>query len=135
MVTSYPANDLVACNIYIFAVICAIDRFKQPYFHPLVQAGELIGSVIKNDDIIIYESTANLCVNEELCISVTGQVSGLKFNVDFFVCYSPECINLGKQGCRLENIIKITDGSTKVPADFIFDTFIETLSQVSHVHH
>ncbi|WP_286800819.1 nucleotide sugar dehydrogenase, partial [Acinetobacter sp. UBA2063] len=70
-------------------------------------------------DVVVYESTVYPGATEEACIPVLEQVSGLKFNQDFFAGYSPERINPGDKLHRVTNILKVTSGSTPEVADFV----------------
>ena len=118
---TYSANleKLKDCNFFIVTVPTPIDEFKQPDLTPLVKASTSIGKVLNKGDIVVYESTVYPGATEETCIPVLEQVSGLKFNQDFFAGYSPERINPGDKLHRVTNILKITSGSTPEVADFV----------------
>ena len=118
---SYTAKieDLAEANFYIITVPTPIDDFKQPDLSPLIKSSETIGTVLKKGDIVVYESTVYPGATEEVCIPVLEEISGLKFNKDFFVGYSPERINPGDKQKRVTNILKITSGSTTEVADYI----------------
>ena len=122
---SYSANleDLKNCNFFIVTVPTPIDEFKQPDLSPLVKASQSIGQVLKSGDVVVYESTVYPGATEESCIPVLEQVSGLKFNQDFFAGYSPERINPGDKLHRVTNILKITSGSTPEVADFVDEVY------------
>ncbi len=122
---SYSANlaDLESCNFYIVTVPTPIDEFKQPDLIPLIKASQSIGQVLKSGNIVVYESTVYPGATEEACIPVLEQVSGLKFNQDFFAGYSPERINPGDKLHRVTNILKITSGSTPEVADFVDEVY------------
>ena len=109
--TSDP-TDLAAASIYIVNVPTPIDAHKQPDLIPLLKASEMLGGILKQGDIVIYESTVYPGVTEEICVPVLERVSGLTFNVDFFAGYSPERINPSDKLHRLPNIRKVTSGST-----------------------
>ena len=118
---TYSANldDLRSCNFFIVTVPTPIDEFKQPDLTPLIKASTSIGKVLKKGDIVVYDSTVYPGATEEACIPVLEQVSGLKFNQDFFAGYSPERINPGDKLHRVTNILKVTSGSTPEVADFV----------------
>lgn len=118
---TYSANldDLHSCNFFIVTVPTPIDEFKQPDLTPLIKASTSIGKVLKKGDVVVYESTVYPGATEEACIPVLEQVSGLKFNQDFFAGYSPERINPGDKLHRVTNILKVTSGSTPEVADFV----------------
>ncbi|KZK65179.1 Vi polysaccharide biosynthesis protein VipA/TviB [Shewanella baltica] len=112
-------SELSKCNVYIVTVPTPIDEHKQPDLTPLIKASEALGSVINEGNIIIYESTVYPGATEEVCIPVVEQVSGLKFNTDFYAGYSPERINPGDKAHRVTNILKVTSGSTPEVAEFV----------------
>ena len=107
------------CNVYIVTVPTPIDAAKRPDLGPLEKASETVGRVLKPDDVVIYESTVYPGATEEVCVPILERMSGLVYNRDFFVGYSPERINPGDREHRLVNIVKVTSGSTPETADFV----------------
>jgi UDP-N-acetyl-D-galactosamine dehydrogenase len=105
-------EDIKDCNYYVVTVPTPVDKNNRPDLTPLYKSSESVGKVLKKGDIVIYESTVYPGVTEEECIPVLEKVSGLKFNVDFFAGYSPERINPGDKEHTVENILKVTAGST-----------------------
>ncbi|MFD2145267.1 hypothetical protein [Mucilaginibacter antarcticus] len=83
------------CNIYIVSVPTPTDRHNNPDLSLLTKASETIAATLKRNDVVIYESTVYPGATEEVCVPVLEEVSGLVYNVDFFVGYSPERINPG----------------------------------------
>jgi UDP-N-acetyl-D-galactosamine dehydrogenase len=127
---SFSANimDLKGYNFFIVTVPTPIDKFKAPDLTPLLKASEMLGKVIKKDDIVIYESTVYPGCTEEDCVPVLEKYSGLKFNVDFYCGYSPERINPGDKVNTLTKIKKVTSGSTPEIAeevDALYRSIIE----------
>lgn len=120
---SASLDELVASNFYIVTVPTPIDEYNQPDLTPLIKASTSIGKVLKKDDIVVYESTVYPGATEEVCVPILEEVSGLVFNKDFFVGYSPERINPGDKEHRVNNILKITSGSTQPIADYIDDVY------------
>ena len=121
-------NDLKEANIHIITVPTPIDKHKNPDLRPLIEATKSVASILKKGDIVIYESTVFPGCTEEVCVPILEQVSGLVFNKDFFVGYSPERINPGDKKHTLTNIVKITSGSTKEIAkkiDKLYASIIE----------
>ncbi|MFW1907586.1 Vi polysaccharide biosynthesis UDP-N-acetylglucosamine C-6 dehydrogenase TviB [Acinetobacter ursingii] len=116
---THDFTELKQSNFFIVTVPTPIDDFKQPDLTPLIKSSETIGQVLKKGDIVVYESTVYPGATEEVCIPVLEKVSGLKFNHDFFVGYSPERINPGDKERRVTNILKITSGSTPEVAEYI----------------
>ena len=112
-------EDLRNYNIYIVTVPTPINQFKSPDLNPLLFASELLGKVLKNGDIVIYESTVYPGCTEEDCVPVLEKSSGLKFNQDFYCGYSPERINPGDKVNTLTKIKKVTSGSTPLIADIV----------------
>lgn len=105
-------DELRDCNVYIVAVPTPIDLYQQPDLTALREASNTVGSLLKQGDIVIYESTVYPGVTEEVCVPILEQTAGLTFNTDFYVGYSPERINPGDKQHIVENICKITSGST-----------------------
>lgn len=130
----YTTNpeDLRASNVYIVTVPTPIDEYKQPDLTPLQKASETLGKLVKKGDIVIYESTVYPGATEEYCVPVIERVSGLKFNQDFFVGYSPERINPGDKLHRLTTITKVTSGSTAETADFVDALYASIIKAGTH---
>ena len=116
---TYSLEEIKCVNIYIVTVPTPIDRFNSPDLKPLLRASEMIGSILKKEDIVIYESTVYPGCTEEECIPVLENKSGLIFNTDFFVGYSPERIVPGDKINTLKSIVKVTSGSTPEIAEII----------------
>ena len=112
-------DDIRKCNVYIVTVPTPIDKFKRPDLSPLINASKLIGSVLNKGDVVIYESTVYPGATEEECVPVLEEQSGMIFNKDFFVGYSPERINPGDKEHRVTSIKKVTSGSTIEIANFV----------------
>lgn len=129
---SSTLSDLAGCNTYIVTVPTPIDDHKRPDLTPLIKASETIGKVLKEGDVVIYESTVYPGATEEDCVPVLERVSGLKFNIDFFAGYSPERINPGDKAHRLTTIIKVTSGSTSEVADFVNDLYASIVTAGTH---
>jgi len=119
LLLSSDASDLSQCNTFIITVPTPVNQFKSPDLRPLLYASEIIGKVLKPNDVVIYESTVYPGCTEEDCVPVLEEHSGLKFNVDFFCGYSPERINPGDKLYTLTKIVKVTSGSTPVVADYV----------------
>lgn len=105
-------NDIADCNYYIITVPTPVDSTNRPVLTPLHRASETVGKVLKKGDIVIYESTVYPGATEEECVPVLKEISGLSYNTDFFVGYSPERINPGDKEHTVEKILKVTSGST-----------------------
>lgn len=129
---SSDIEKLFECNIFIVTVPTPIDQFKAPDLTPLLKASEMLGRVLKKDDIVIYESTVYPGCTEEDCVPVLEKFSGLKFNQDFFCGYSPERINPGDKINTLTKIKKVTSGSTPDIADFVDALYSSIISAGTH---
>ena len=105
-------NKIRDSNYYIITVPTPVDKNNRPILTPLIKASEIVGAVLKEGDIVIYESTVYPGATEEDCVPLLEKVSGLKFNKDFFAGYSPERINPGDKEHTVEKILKVTSGST-----------------------
>jgi UDP-N-acetyl-D-mannosaminuronate dehydrogenase len=122
-------DDIKECNFYIVAVPTPVDTNNRPDLDALIQASEAIGTVISKDDIVVYESTVYPGVTEEECIPRIEEVSGMKLNTDFYAGYSPERINPGDHLHSVENIMKVTSGSTAEAADLIDNVYQSVLKK------
>lgn len=109
---STAVQDIADANVYIVTVPTPIDRYNSPDLSPLLSASKMIGELLKAGDLVIYESTVYPGCTEEECVPVLEKNSGLKFNQDFFVGYSPERINPGDKVNSLQKVMKVTSGST-----------------------
>lgn len=131
---NYSSNieALKDCNFFIVTVPTPIDDYKQPDLTPLINASKAIGSLLKPNDIVVYESTVYPGATEEVCIPVLEEVSGLIFNQDFYAGYSPERINPGDKEHRVTNILKVTAGSTPEVADFVDEVYNLIITAGTH---
>ena len=129
---SATLEDLRDCNVFVVTVPTPIDEHKRPDLTPLIKASESIGKVLKKGDIVIYESTVYPGATEEDCVPVLEQVSGLKYNVDFFAGYSPERINPGDKEHRVTTIKKVTSGSTAEAAELVDSLYKEIITAGTH---
>jgi UDP-N-acetyl-D-galactosamine dehydrogenase len=129
---SSSLDDLKACNVFIVTVPTPINEHKQPDLTPLIKASETIGKVLKQGDIVIYESTVYPGATEEDCVPVLERVSGLTFNQDFFCGYSPERINPGDKEHRVTTILKVTSGSTPEVAETVDQLYRSIITAGTH---
>jgi UDP-N-acetyl-D-galactosamine dehydrogenase len=131
---NFSANDedLKNYNVFIVTVPTPIDQFKAPDLTPLLKASQLLGKVIKKDDIVIYESTVYPGCTEEDCVPVLEKHSGLKFNQDFYCGYSPERINPGDKINTLTKIKKVTSGSTPAIAEIVDQLYKSIITAGTH---
>ncbi|BBL58164.1 Vi polysaccharide biosynthesis UDP-N-acetylglucosamine C-6 dehydrogenase TviB [Methylomonas koyamae] len=129
---SADLQDIADCSVYIVTVPTPINEHKQPDLTPLQKASDLLGKVIKRGDIVIYESTVYPGATEEVCVPILEKVSGLKFNQDFYVGYSPERINPGDKQHRVTNILKVTSGSTPEIAEKVDALYKSIITAGTH---
>ena len=112
-------DNAINYNLYIITVPTPIDRYNKPNLELLTKATEKVGNLLKLNDIVIYESTVFPGATEEHCVPILEKKSGLKFNEEFFVGYSPERINPGDNQHKLTSIKKVVSGSTSEITEFI----------------
>lgn len=129
---SSDPEDLKQFNTYIVTVPTPIDEFKSPDLRPLLRASEMLGAILKPGDLVIYESTVYPGCTEDDCVPVLERVSGLKFNKDFYVGYSPERINPGDKVNTLTKIIKVTSGSTPEIAEHVDALYRSVITAGTH---
>lgn len=126
-------EDIKDCNFYIVAVPTPVDQDKKPDLTPLLKASETVGMVISKGDVVVYESTVYPGVTEDECIPVVERTSGLKLNVDFYAGYSPERINPGDKLHTVEQIKKVTSGSTPEIGKYINEVYASVITAGTHL--
>lgn len=130
---SVNINEIENADIYIITVPTPVDKYNRPDLRPLYSSSETVGKVLKKGDIVIYESTVYPGVTEEECVPVLEKISGLKFNQDFFVGYSPERINPGDKERTVEKILKVTSGSTPEIGRKVDDLYRTVITAGTHL--
>ena len=126
-------EDIADCNHYIITVPTPIDKNNRPDLTPLYKSSETVAKVLKKGDIVVYESTVYPGVTEDECVPVLEKSSGLKFNEDFFVGYSPERINPGDKEHTVEKILKVTAGSTPEIGQQVDALYKEVITVGTHL--
>jgi UDP-N-acetyl-D-galactosamine dehydrogenase len=126
-------NDINDCNVFIITVPTPLDQFKSPDLKPLINASKTVGSILKNNDIVIYESTVYPGCTEEVCVPVLEEFSGKIFNKDFFCGYSPERINPGDKINTVTKIKKVTSGSNSEIALFVDKLYNTIITAGTHL--
>ncbi|KAB7530495.1 nucleotide sugar dehydrogenase [Flagellimonas olearia] len=132
----YCTNELghiSDCNYYVVTVPTPVDRTNRPILTPLYKASETVGKVLKKGDTVIYESTVYPGVTEDECVPVLERVSGMVFNKDFFVGYSPERINPGDKEHTVEKILKVTSGSTPEIGKKVDNLYASVITAGTHL--
>ena len=125
-------QDLQTCNVYVVTVPTPINEHKQPDLTPLISASHTLGTLLSPGDIAIFESTVYPSATEDDCVPIMEAESGLTYNRDFFVGYSPERINPGDKEHRLPTIKKVTSGSTPEIADFVDELYRSIITAGTH---
>jgi len=130
---STSIEDLHSCSVFIVTVPTPVDKNNRPVLTPLYKASETVGSVLKKGDIVIYESTVFPGATEEECVPILERVSGLIFNKDFYVGYSPERINPGDKEHTVDKILKVTSGSTPEIGERIDQLYASIITAGTHL--
>ncbi|WP_339686760.1 nucleotide sugar dehydrogenase [uncultured Nonlabens sp.] len=126
-------DDIADSSVYIVTVPTPVDKNNRPILIPLYKASETVGKVLKKGDIVVYESTVYPGATEEECVPVLEKVSGLKFNIDFFVGYSPERINPGDKEHTVDKILKVTSGSNPEIGIEVDDLYKDIITAGTHL--
>lgn len=129
---TYSLKDLSSCGIFIVTVPTPITNDRQPDLRPLLSACELVGSVMKEGSIVVFESTVYPGVTEEVCVPCLERASGLTYNDSFYCGYSPERINPGDRTRRLKDIVKITSGSNEAVATKVDQLYASIIEAGTH---
>ncbi len=130
---SSDSESILNANVYIITVPTPVDKHNRPDLSPLYKASETVGKVLKENDIVIYESTVYPGVTEEECVPVLEKISSLKFNKEFYVGYSPERINPGDKEHTVEKILKVTSGSTPEIGKIVDDLYKSVITAGTHL--
>ncbi|MBO7439223.1 MAG: nucleotide sugar dehydrogenase [Bacteroidales bacterium] len=120
-------NLIKDSDVFIVTVPTPVDANNRPDLAPLIAASRTVGNVIRKENVVIFESTVYPGVTEEVCVPEIEKASGLKFNIDFYAGYSPERINPGDNIHTVENIVKVTSGSTPEIAKFVDSLYSSVL--------
>ena len=116
-------EDIKECNFYVVTVPTPVDKNNRPDLTPLYKASETVGKVLSKGDIVVYESTVFPGATEDECRPILERISGLTFNKDFYLGYSPERINPGDKEHTVTKILKVTSGSTPEVAKIVDDLY------------
>jgi UDP-N-acetyl-D-galactosamine dehydrogenase len=125
-------DALKNCNVYIITVPTPTDKYNRPLLTPMIKASETVATFLNKGDIVIYESTVYPGVTEDEMVPVLEQVSGLKYNKDFYCGYSPERINPGDKEHTITKILKVTSGSTPEIATLVDDLYKSVITAGTH---
>ncbi len=120
-------------NVFVIAVPTPVNRHKWPDMQALIAASETVGRAMRAGAVVIFESTVYPGATEEVCVPALERVSGLAFNRDFSVGYSPERINPGDRTRRLPDIVKVTSGSTPETAQFVDALYRKIIRAGTHL--
>jgi len=104
-------NHISDANVYVVTVPTPVTDDNVPDLTMLKRASKMLASLLRQDDIVIYESTVYPGVTEEVCVPILEEESQLIYNKNFYCGYSPERISPGANQYKLEDIVKITSGS------------------------
>jgi UDP-N-acetyl-D-galactosamine dehydrogenase len=129
---SNSIEDLKNCNFFIICVPTPITKNKKPLLKPLIESSKLIGSILKKNNVVVYESTVYPGCTEEVCIPVLEKFSKLKLDKDFLCGYSPERINPGDKINRLSNIIKVVSGTSIKSTNIIASMYSKIIKAGIH---
>ena len=130
---SADLEDIKDCSYYVITVPTPVDKNNRPDLTPLYKSSESVGKVLEKGDIVIYESTVFPGATEDECVPVLEKSSGLKFNEDFFVGYSPERINPGDKEHTVEKILKVTAGSTPEVGKKVDELYASVITAGTHL--
>ena len=125
-------DELKDANFYVVTVPTPVDKNHRPDLTPLYKASQSVGKILNKGDIVVYESTVYPGATEEDCMPYLEQNSGLKFNKDFYLGYSPERINPGDKEHTVTKILKVTSGSTPEIADYVDEVYRSIIVAGTH---
>ena len=126
------SGDLADCDLFIIAVPTPVDDARRPDFGPLIAASRTVGSVITAGATVVYESTVYPGATEEICVPVLESTSGLLWQRDFAVGYSPERINPGDPERTLATIIKVVSADNEKTLEMLVSLYGEVVTAGIH---
>ena len=126
-------SEIETSNFYVITVPTPVDKNNRPDLTPLYKASETVGKVLQKDDVVVYESTVFPGATEDECVPILEEVSGLTFNKDFYVGYSPERINPGDKEHTVTKILKVTSGSTPEIAKYVDEVYRSIIVAGTHM--
>ena len=126
-------SEIETANFYVITVPTPVDKNNRPDLTPLYKASDTVGKVLQKDDVVVYESTVFPGATEDECVPILEEVSGLTFNKDFYVGYSPERINPGDKEHTVTKILKVTSGSTPEIAKYVDEVYRSIIVAGTHM--
>jgi UDP-N-acetyl-D-galactosamine dehydrogenase len=126
-------SEIANSNFYVVTVPTPVDKNNRPDLTPLYKASETVGKVLDKDNIVVYESTVFPGATEDECRPILEKVSGLTYNKDFYLGYSPERINPGDKEHTVTKILKVTAGSTPEIAKKVDDIYKTIIKAGTHL--
>jgi len=126
------ADSIRDCNVFVVTVPTPTDKHNRPVLIPMLKASETIAKIMKEGDVVIYESTVYPGVTEDECVPVLERISGMKFNENFYCGYSPERINPGDKEHTVTKILKVTSGSNPEAAEFVDQLYKSVIVAGTH---
>ena len=102
----YAGLPLVV-DFLLVAIPTPVTDAKIPDVGPLLGACRSLGPNLKRGATAIFESTVYPGATEEVCIPEIERCSGLAWQRDFHVGYSPERINPGDRAHGLTQVVKV----------------------------
>lgn len=133
LVFTDSSGAIKECSIFIVTVPTPLHADNTPDLHFLEEASATIGKVLKKEDLVIYESTVYPGCTEEVCVPVLEKYSGLLYNRDFIVGYSPERINPGDRSRKIQDIIKVVSGSNEIATYRVKELYAPVIKAGIHV--
>ncbi|HRE31341.1 MAG TPA: nucleotide sugar dehydrogenase, partial [Candidatus Berkiella sp.] len=120
---TYDTLLLQPCDFYIVTVPTPSDGAHIPDLSHLQKACELVGSQLKRNDIVVFESTVYPGATQEVCIPLLEHASKLKAGLDFSVGYSPERINPGDHVHTFSKVTKVVSALDPATLDTISEVY------------
>ena len=75
-------NNLFNFNIYIICVPTPVNKNNKPDLSWIKLASKIVGKVLGEKDLVVYESTVYPGMTEEVCIPILEKYSKLKGKKD-----------------------------------------------------
>lgn len=121
-------------DVIIICVPTPLRKVKIPNISYVVDAARTVKKYLRDGQLIILESTSYPTTTREVLLPILKK-SGLKEEVDFFVCFSPERVNPGDKDFPLTKVPKVVGGLSTKSTDLaqrLYSRIIKNVFKVSN---
>lgn len=119
-------------DLVIITVPTPVNSFKIPDLSPVLSACRTVGRNMKRGTLVVFESTVYPGVTEDECVPVLEAESGMKYQQDFHVGYSPERVNPGDRRHTVDKITKVVSADTPEMLELLAGLYEQVITAGIH---